>query len=280
MSQAASAVIAAADLGTASEVQITACTRGAHLTSWLAGGVERFWMSPLACCGQAEAIRGGVPILFPQFGAFGPLPKHGFARTRMWRQIRTDPVAGVAGLTFQLRDDAETRAIWPTPFRLTLQVSATSKWLEMALSVQNLDDYPAMFTGGLHNYFPVNPAAVITGLGGRLGWDAVVAPGSPESLAPVPSQLDPVIERDLIVRDVDSAVVLYDPILGSLTISATGFPDRVVWNPGPNHGLPDVPLGAASGFVCIEPAAVTPIRLAAGGTWVGGQRLELTVAGS
>lgn len=279
MSQAAASVTATANLGTDSEVKITACTRGAHVTSWLAAGVERFWMSPLARCGQPEAIRGGVPILFPQFGAFGPLPKHGFARTSMWRQIAATPAAGAAGLAFQLRDSAETRATWATPFHLTLQIVATSTWFEMTMTVENLDDYPAVFTGGLHNYFPVNPGAVITGLAGLQGWDAVVAPGMPDNLAAVPDELNPVTERDLIVRDVTTDVVLHDPILGDLRISAMGFSDRVVWNPGPNHGLPDVPPGAAAGFVCIEPAAVTPISLAGGKAWVGSQRLELVSGG-
>jgi glucose-6-phosphate 1-epimerase len=274
MNHVAEPITVSANSGT-DAVSVTACTGGGHVTSWVAGGVERFWMSPMSSCGQGGAIRGGVPILFPQFGAFGSLPKHGFARTAIWHRIDATPVAGAAVLALRLHDTAATRAIWPTPFELTLRVVATATWLEMTLTAQNLDDYDAVFTGGLHNYFPINPGATITGLEGRLGWDAVVAPGQPDNLAAVPAQLDPVVERDLIVRDVTAPVVLHDPVLGDLRITATGFPNRVVWNPGTEHGLPDVPAGGASGFVCIEPAVVTPVTLAGRGTWEGSQRLEL-----
>lgn len=256
-------------------VAIAACTRGGHLTSWIAAGRERFWMSPESRCGQPDALRGGVPVLFPQFGAFGPLPKHGFARTSVWREAPANAPADGVALALRLHDSAETRAIWPTPFELTIEIAATATWLEMTLRARNLDDYDAHFTGGLHNYFPVSPGARITGLEGLLGWDAVTDPGQPTQTKPVPAELDPVVERDLIVNDVAVPVVLHDPELGDLRITATGFPNRVVWNPGPNQNLPDVPKGLEAGFVCIEPAVVSQVLLAGGATWEGTQRLEI-----
>jgi hypothetical protein len=37
-----------------------------------------------------KAIRGGIPICFPQFSDFGPLGQHGFARNRSW-EVRVLP---------------------------------------------------------------------------------------------------------------------------------------------------------------------------------------------
>ncbi len=54
-------------------------------------------------------------------------------------------------------------------------------------------------------------------------------------------------------------VTLEDAVLGSLVVSADGFGDRVVWNPGPGHGLADVPDGDEARFVCVETAELTPV---------------------
>ena len=48
---------------------------------WSARGVDGVWVSRLSHQGQGEALRGGVRVLFRQFGAFGDLHKRGFART-------------------------------------------------------------------------------------------------------------------------------------------------------------------------------------------------------
>ena len=58
---------------------------GAHVTSWVpAGGDERLFLSQKSEFRPGAAIRGGVPVIFPQFGGLGTLPKHGFARTLPW----------------------------------------------------------------------------------------------------------------------------------------------------------------------------------------------------
>ena len=68
--------------------QATVLLHGGHLVSWKpAGGEEQLYLSPTAVAGQGQAIRGGVPVIFPQFEQRGPdvsLPRHGLARTRTW----------------------------------------------------------------------------------------------------------------------------------------------------------------------------------------------------
>jgi glucose-6-phosphate 1-epimerase len=256
-------------------VRITACARGAHLMSWVADGVERLWMSPLSACGGEAPIRGGVPVLFPQFGAFGPLAKHGFARSVDWSPVVVDPTPEQAVLAFELVDSEATRAAWPHPFRLRLEVTAARDELRMTLRLDNLGDQPLRFTGGLHTYLPVaDPQAWIEGLSAARAWDgdSTERPQFPVRLGDRVPALDP---QDLVIRGVVAPLVLHDAVLGALRVAADGFPNRIVWNPGPDHGLPDVPPGGERGFVCIEPVAVVPIVVPPGGTWAGEQRLLL-----
>lgn len=255
--------------------RITACARGAHLMTWTTDGVDRLWMSPLSGCGQADALRGGVPVLFPQFATFGSLGKHGFARTTPWQVAEAPDTPGWATLAFELEDSPETLAVWPHPFHARLTVAASSTALELTLTVTNRGHGPAPFTGGLHTYLAVSdPAASIEGLDGCHAWDGVstASPAFTRRLGPQVAALD---TQDLVIRGALAPLVLHDAMLGTLAVSAEGFQHRVVWNPGPGHTLPDVPPGEESRFVCIEAAAVTPIHLVGGSTWEGRQRLSI-----
>lgn len=256
-------------------VRITACTRGGHLMTWTTEGVERLWMSPLSGCGGTEAIRGGVPILFPQFSVFGALPRHGFLRTSDWHPRDAPSRPGRAHLAFDVEDSPQTRAIWPHPFHARLDISAGPRDLEIVLAVTNRERVLAHFTGGLHTYLAVaDPHAWIGGLGGCRAWDGASTddPAFPNRLADRIRALD---GQDLIISGVPGPVVLSDAVLGRLHVAAEGFPHRVVWNPGPGHALPDVAPGDEAGFVCIEAAAVTPVALPAGSTWTGRQHLTV-----
>jgi glucose-6-phosphate 1-epimerase len=64
---------------------------------------ERLFLSSKAILDGTKAIRGGIPIVFPCFGApqhpeHLKLAQHGFARTSLWtfRKILLDNEAGVS----------------------------------------------------------------------------------------------------------------------------------------------------------------------------------------
>ena len=81
---------------------------GAHLVSWRparsAGrerqpgeaGPERLFMSSLSALDGSRAIRGGVPVIFPQFAERGEGMRHGFARVSTWRVLDSGEQDGAA----------------------------------------------------------------------------------------------------------------------------------------------------------------------------------------
>lgn len=260
-------------LAEAPGVRITARARGAHLMSWTTHGVDRLWMSPLSDVGQEEALRGGVPVLFPQFAAFGDLPKHGFARTTEWEPLRATPEPGRAALAFQLTDSDRTRAQWPHPFHARLEISASAEDLQMVLTVTNRGADSARFTGGLHTYLAVaDPQAWISGLEGSHAWDGV-STANPNFSERIDGPIRALDTQDRVIAGAHAPVMLHDSVLGTMHVAAEGFTNRVVWNPGPGQSLPDVVAGDEAHFVCIEPTSVVPVVLPGGGIWQARQHL-------
>ena len=125
---------------------------GAHVLSWVpvAGG-EQLFLSRKSEYRPGVAIRGGVPVIFPQFAGRGPLPKHGFARTLPWELLSVE--GGLAVLTLQ--DNPATRAIWPYAFRLEYRVELGRQNLAMRLGVVNTGTQAFSFTAALHTYLRV-----------------------------------------------------------------------------------------------------------------------------
>ena len=102
---------------------------GAQVLSWrLADGRERLFLSERAVFGGNTAIRGGIPVIFPQFADRGTLPRHGFARTTTWN------FAGIEGdeAVLELTGDGGGPA-WPHPFRARLRIALGAITLAVAL---------------------------------------------------------------------------------------------------------------------------------------------------
>src|SRR6476646_1968945 len=74
---------------------IEAYLHGAHVTSWHAAGDgdERLFVSSESRFEDGTAIRGGIPLCFPQFADQGSLPMHGLVRTVPWTLVTAGQAA-------------------------------------------------------------------------------------------------------------------------------------------------------------------------------------------
>lgn len=261
---------------------LAACAHGAHLLSWQTpDGRERLFLSARSQPAPGVAIRGGVPVCFPQFSGFGPLPKHGLVRDRAWTPLATGTdTDGRARLAYVLGDDETTRARWPHAFRCELELLAAGDTLAVTLSVHNPGPAAFAYTGALHTYFAVTDlaGARLDGLEAQPYRDhagAAAAAGGVER----PADGAPLgfgAEVDRVYAGVRGPVRLATGN-GTLEIAADGFPDVVVWNPGPDKGaaLGDLAPGDWRRYVCVESAVVrAPVTLAPGAVWRGTQRVR------
>src|SRR2546423_15270186 len=67
---------------------------GAHVTSWIpAGGREVLFMGQTATFSPGDPIRGGIPVVWPQFANLGGLPQHCFPRSTDWQRRDTAATA-------------------------------------------------------------------------------------------------------------------------------------------------------------------------------------------
>ncbi|MFM2120981.1 MAG: hypothetical protein RL722_2449 [Pseudomonadota bacterium] len=252
--------------------------QGGQLLSWQPLGEEdQLYCSPLslAAAGAGQAVRGGAPVIFPQFSSRGPLPRHGFARTRTWTLEEQGQRAGHAFAVLSLSDDAQTRAIWPHAFRLELTASLSGRRLDLELAVQNTGETGFDFQAALHTYLRTADVrkAQLEGLLDQPYLDSV----SGEERGQWIDVVSIAQEIDRIYWNAPPALTLRE--MGRrLAIAQQGFRDTVVWNPGPDKGaaLADLPPEGWLDFLCVEAACIgEPVHLPAGEEWVGLQTLEL-----
>jgi len=254
-------------------------THGAHVTSWKpASGEERLFLSSRSAFAPNAAIRGGVPIIFPQFASMGPLPKHGFARTVDWELLRAGRTRkGQGEAQLRLTASETTRAQWNHAFEATFVVTVSGMSLSLALSVLNEDAAPIEFTAALHTYLLVDDVreTSVRGLQGVGYRDAAAGNAEgfqeSESLETGPGGA----ELDRIYFDVPAPLEVRDARRRT-RLTMAGFRDVVVWNPGEERAkaLTDLEPGGWLRMLCVEAAAIgAPVRLQPGERWTGQQTL-------
>lgn len=258
--------------------------QGAHITEYSVAGDELLWVSQSATFAPGAAIRGGIPLCWPWFGASpddAAWPQHGFARTAAFRLESQTSSAEGSAVVLTMEDSAR---ILPWQAAASLQVEIRlSDHLWMELRTTNASDRELRLGAGLHSYFAVSDCHTIqipsvtgldyldkpSGFARKTQTDALVIDGEVDRVYVHPPR------RAELVDAARSRRVMID---------AWGNTDLVVWNPGATvaTSMADFDDEGYRKMVCIEPAIALDnrIRLRPGECHAIGQAISVCPSGA
>jgi len=267
---------------------LSVLTHGAHILSWRVDGVEQLFVSSQAVFAAGKAIRGGIPICWPQFGPNGPIQMHGFARNIIWQHVSTSSSSVNASSTstavFELHATDATRAMWPNEFTLsyTITLDSTGR-LGTSLAARNDNTNGKLFdfTAALHSYFAVADIRRV-GVVGLKGTEYIDKMKEAQRFREENERLTITRETDRVYCGAGDVKLLTGET-GMLITKPLGLPDSVVWNPWIDKAkaLADLHDDEWQKFCCVESGAIErPITLLPGAAWVGTQLLDPLVSPS
>ncbi|MFA7159536.1 MAG: D-hexose-6-phosphate mutarotase [Kiritimatiellia bacterium] len=215
-----------------SGAQLDIYLHGAHAVSWRsADGRQNLFMSSKTDFKPGIPIRGGIPVVFPQFGD-GPLPKHGFARVTGWDLLDTRVhESGYAEARLRLHETSRSLEVWPHKFSMEISFCLKPQALEVALEVTNTGEGDINFNIGLHTYFLVDDIAkvMVSGLAGAKFIDFL---DSRQEETERREKITIDRETDRVYPDTPDRVLLRGIAGGrGMAIEKYGMRDIVIWNP-------------------------------------------------
>ncbi len=191
------------------------------------------FLSEKAYYQTGKAIKGGVPICWPWFGADPQglgRPAHGFVRNRLWNVVATEMTAdGNIRVTLGLMDTPETRAIWPQSFTLALEIIVGNS-LNLELVTRNTGTQIFPVTQAFHTYFKVGDISQTSVLGLE-GIDYIdKTDNSVQKQQTGAVMINTEVDR--IYLGVQGELVVADAALKRrIRIASRGSKTAVVWNP-------------------------------------------------
>jgi glucose-6-phosphate 1-epimerase len=268
-----------AELSFAQQARAEVHLQGAHLTRWLdTAGRDNIFNSSTAVYQKGVPIRGGNPIIFPQFGP-GEICQHGFARNSLWRVIKTETTDTATVLELELTPDdvaAHYLAQWGHDFVLHLTISL-GETLVTEMKVTNPNPYPLAFTQGFHTYLAVDDIhhVEISDFSGLEYMDNL------RDRAIFQEEREKVRVSEFIDRRyqaISDEITIQDHSSGRLILMQTkNCHDAFVWNPWleAEKKLADLASQSYQKFVCIEPGNMqTAIILQEGQSFVSTQEIK------
>ena len=194
---------------------------------------DLLFLSEQAYYKKGKAIKGGIPICWPWFGADPEdkgRPAHGFARNSEWAVLETAVEKnGSIRLSLELKLNDTTRKLWEGDISARLDVVVGDN-LALTLTTFNNSKDEMQLTQALHTYFNVGDSTQVsvTGLEGKTYLDK--ADGGGERIQQGPVTISGEVDR--IYTDINNDLVIHDPVLDrKIRIQSSGSASAVVWNP-------------------------------------------------
>eukprot|EP00240_Pyramimonas_obovata_P015221 CAMPEP_0118934194 /NCGR_PEP_ID=MMETSP1169-20130426/13688_1 /TAXON_ID=36882 /ORGANISM="Pyramimonas obovata, Strain CCMP722" /LENGTH=286 /DNA_ID=CAMNT_0006877069 /DNA_START=19 /DNA_END=879 /DNA_ORIENTATION=+ len=257
-------------------------THGAHIVSWKnESGDELIFVSEKAVFKPPKAIRGGIPICWPQFSDFGCCAaSHGFARNSEWA-IVSEVGEGATEVVLSLSSSEETLKLYPYSFevRFTIQLAESGN-LVNKLHVVNNGTSTMPFTSAFHTYFatPDITQVRVEGLKGVSYLDQL------QDRKQCTEEGDAITfpcEVDRIYTDTPDTHKLVVSPSRTICIKKDGLPDAIVWNPWIEKakGMSDLDDEDYKSFFCVEVSLCkgqgSPVELEGGKEWTCEQVLSV-----
>ncbi|MBT1065246.1 D-hexose-6-phosphate mutarotase [Bowmanella sp. Y26] len=235
---------------------------GGHVLSYMPkrDNRQRLWMSPKAVMDGSKAIRGGIPVCWPWFGAAAEpaLPAHGFVRDQMWQVLRVDDDNDLTRI--QLQPEFSHLA-GGGQLELMLEL-LIGEQLTVNLVTHNRQSKSLRFGGALHSYFRVKhiDQVVVDGLSGaymdKVGNLLVEETPSPYVITQETDRIQLNAVSDVHIREAGQQTA----------IGFSGHDSIVVWNPWQDKSaqMGDMTTDGYQQMLCIEAAITQGIELAPG----------------
>ncbi|XVF60220.1 hypothetical protein PTKIN_Ptkin08bG0027300 [Pterospermum kingtungense] len=260
---------------------------GGQVVSWKNERREELlFMSTKTSWKPSKAIRGGIPVCFPQFGNLGSLEQHGFAKNRMW-SLDDDPsplppANHQSSVDLVLKSTEEDLKIWPRSFELRLRVTLSAGKLTLIPRVRNTDKKAFSFTFALCNYLSVSDISEVR-VEGLETLDYFDNLSNRERFTEQADAItfDSEFERVYLSTPTKIAIIDHEK-KRTFELWKDGMPDAVVWNPWDKKAkaLPDLGDEDYQSMLCVDSAAIeTPIILKPFQEWKGRQEIS-TVSSS
>ncbi|KAG6493849.1 putative glucose-6-phosphate 1-epimerase [Zingiber officinale] len=260
---------------------------GGHVTSWRNDhGEELLFLSTKAIFKPPKAIRGGIPICFPQFGSHGNLDQHGFARNRFWSIDANPPPFPTVSTNKAFTDlifkpSEEDLKIWPHSYEFRLRITlGPGGDLMLTSRIRNIDTKPFSFTFAYHTYLSVSDISEVR-IEGLETLDYLDNLKAKERFTEQGDAITFEAEVDKIYLGTPTKIAIIDhEKKRTFVLRKDGLPDAVVWNPWEKaKSIADLGDDEYKHMLCVEPAAVEKaITLKPGEEWKG--RLELSAVPS
>ncbi|MCE2596712.1 D-hexose-6-phosphate mutarotase [Motilimonas cestriensis] len=247
---------------------------GAHLIHFQpTGKAPIIWLSKTAVFDNNKAIRGGVPICWPWFGAPAAelgngLPSHGFARNTQWQLGDISEDESAVTISFKLVDTPATQALWPHSFELTLTATIGDS-VQLSLTTKNTGNESLTYLAALHTYLNISAPekTSVAGLGPTYvdSLDNKCMKNGAEKLS-IAGPID-----SLYIEPTDKVTLMDSGYDRELAIQSSGHDTIVTWTPWVEgaRGMADMPDDGYQTMLCLEAAITgTAVEVAPGQTHI------------